>query len=126
MMSDMLANGVAWLHGVRAARFAMAALYIRDGRSVSVNVTAAQSDYEIADETGATVGAVASDFLVTADELVIDGDRIEPDVGDRILIVDGSAAGLYEVLNLGGAGCARRSDPFGTAWRVHARLIEPA
>ncbi len=87
--------------------------YRREGQPAkAVNATFGKTDFEIIDEAGLTVGSHVWDFLIRADEL-----GFEPESGDII-----AASGRkYEVMNLGGDGCWRFSDPFRQTYRIHTR-----
>ena len=126
LANNMMIRGAAWLEGQRRAHMGLAATYVRGDDEIDVTVTAATSGYEQASDAGAIVQAEAPDFLIGTSQLVIDGELITPQGGDRIRVAfsAGGPTREYEVLDLGGTGAARPSGPFGLAWRVHCKLID--
>ena len=122
-MADLLEQGVAWLDGMRAAHLSRQVTYERGGESVQIAATLGSTTYEVADESGATVEAKATDFIVSADALVLAGEQVTPQPGDRIRVPAGGKVLVFEVLDLAGAGHYRPADPFGKALRIHAKQV---
>jgi hypothetical protein len=90
-------------------------LYRRAGQAdADVRATFGKTDYEVADGYGATIQSHVIDFLILADEL-----GLEPEPGD-VIVADGRK---YEVMNLGGEGCWRWSDPYRQTYRIHTKDI---
>ena len=113
-MADMLQDGVTWLGTQRVAHMSSPVEYRRDVDSLTVNATFGKTDVEIADESGLTVQAQVWDFLIGADEL-----GPQPEAGD-VIAANGRK---YEVMNLGGEGCWRWSDPYRRTYRIHTKDI---
>ena len=115
-MADMLQDGLTWLGSQRVAHMSSEVEYRRDPDSLTVNATFGKTDVEIADDFGLTINSQVWDFLIAADEL-----GPQPEAGDVI------AAGgrKYEVMNLGGEGCWRWSDPYRRTYRIHTKDIGP-
>jgi hypothetical protein len=89
--------------------------YRRAGQAdANVQATFGRTDYEVADDYGATIKTHVIDFLILGDDL-----GIEPQAGDQI-VADGV---VYEVMALGGEGCWRWSDPYRTTMRIHTKEI---
>ncbi len=122
-MTDLLEQGVSWLDGMRAAHLARQVTYERGDDSVQVAATLGATTYEVADEAGAVIEAKATDFLVSAEALVLAGEQAKPEIGDRIRVPAGEKVLLFEVLDLGGVGHYRPADPFGKTLRIHARQV---
>ncbi|HQL75981.1 MAG TPA: hypothetical protein PLD58_22590 [Phycisphaerae bacterium] len=123
-MADLLEQAVSWLGRMRNAHLARAVTYQRGGQSVDLSATLGSTDYQVADESGLTVQAVATDFLIAADRLVLDGIRTLPRLGDRIRLADGERVKVYEVLDLAGGGHFRPSDPYGQTLRIHTKQVD--
>ena len=115
-MSDMLQNAVTWLGAQRLAHMSSQVEYRRDPDMLTVNATLGKTDVEIADESGLTIGSHVWDFLIAAEELGFD-----PEGGD-VIAANGRR---YEVMNLGGEGCWRWSDPYRQTYRIHTKDIGP-
>jgi len=123
-MADLLKIACDWLGGMRLKHASQLVTYSRGNSSVNVQATLGKTDYEVADESGLTVQAVATDFLIAADQLVLDGIRTLPRPGDRIRLADGEQVKVYEVLDLAGGGHYRPSDPYGVTLRIHTKLVD--
>ena len=123
-MANLLKIACDWLGGMRLKHASQSVTYSRGNSSVDVQATLGKTDYEVADESGLTVQAVATDFLVAADQLVLDGIRTLPRPGDRIRLADGEQVKVYEVLDLAGGGHYRPSDPYAVTLRIHTKQVD--
>ena len=123
-MADLLEQAVSWLDGVRQTHLSRTVTYQRGGDTVEIAATLGSTGYDVADEAGATVQAKATDFIVSADALVLGGLQVAPQVGDRIRLSAGAKLLVFEVLALGGAGHCRPCDPGGRMLRIHTKLID--
>ena len=122
-VTDLISKACAWINGMRKQSAAATAAYSRSAATAPIHATLGSTEHSMMDESGATVTAQSADFIVSADELVLDGVRILPRSGDRIRIVQNGQALVYEVAPLGGV-CFRPSGPCGLAYRIHAKLVE--
>ena len=113
-MPDLLRQGNQWLESMRETHCSSPVEYRRPPDAVTVNATYGKTDFEVADESGLTIGSHVWDFLILADAL-----GIEPEAGD-VIATDGRR---YEVMNLGGEGCWRWSDPYRQTYRIHTKDI---
>lgn len=113
-MPDLLQQGSEWLEAQRTAHCASPVEYRRPPETKTVQATYGRPDYELAEESGLTVGGHVWDFLILADELGFD-----PEAGD-VIAANGRQ---YEVMNLGGDGCWRWSDPYLQTYRIHTKDI---
>ena len=123
-MADLLGQAVDWLNGRRAAHLSRTVTYVRGAESVELSATLGSTVYEVTDEAGATIQAKATDFILSADELVLGGEPVEPQVGDRIHVAAGDKVLVFEVLELASAGHYRPSDPYGVTLRIHTKQVE--
>ena len=123
-MADLLGQAVDWLNGRRAAYMARTVLYGRGEESVELAATLGSTTFEVIDETGTSVEARATDFIIAADALVLAGQQVKPAPGDRIRLTSGAKVLVYEVMDLGGAGHWRPCDPAGRMLRIHAKQID--
>jgi len=114
---DLLRKGAKWLEQQRTAFCSSPVEYRRGVDVVVVKATKGKTDYEVADEYGATIGSHVVDFLIVADEL-----NLKPEPGD-VIVSDGRQ---YEVMNLGAEGCWRWSDPNLNTMRIHTKEVGPA
>ena len=123
-MTDLLQQACSWLDGMRQSHLSRTVTYQRGGDSVEIAATLGATTYEVADEAGATVQTKATDFIISAVALVLSGNVTKPRVGDRIRVDGGDKVLIFEVLDLGGAGHYRPSDPHGQTLRIHAKQID--
>ena len=101
-MVDLLRKGSEWLEQQRTAFCSSPVEYRRDVDAHVVQATKGKTDYELADDQGATIGSHVVDFLIMADEL-----DLKPEPGD-VIVSDGQQ---YEVMNLGGETQVSAVDP---------------
>ncbi|HID74472.1 MAG TPA: hypothetical protein EYP56_00570 [Planctomycetaceae bacterium] len=87
-----------------------------DAQKVNVNVELDRGD-------GVTIQAQRMDWIVAVEDLVFGGQKTEPAEGDRIEHWVGSTKYTYEVMPLGTESHYRPVGPYGTAWRIHTRLV---
>jgi len=113
-MTDRLRQGSDWLEQMRTQHCSSPVTYRRDELTVAVNATFGRTSYEIADESGLTIGAHVWDFLILADDL-----SLEPEPGD-VIAANGRK---YEAMNLGGERCWRWSDPYRGTYRIHTKDV---
>jgi len=123
-MADALEQGVSWLDGMRQTHLSRTVTYQRGVESVDVAATLGSTTYEVADEAGVIVQAKATDFIVSAEALVLGTAMTKPQIGDRIRVTSGTKVLVFEVLDLGGAGHYRPSDPHGRMLRIHAKQVD--
>ncbi len=125
-MVDLLRKGSEWLEQQRSAFCSSPVEYRRGVDTIVVQATKGKTDFEVSDEYGATIGSHVVDFLILAAELRIVSaafvGNIMPESGD-VIVSDGQR---YEVMNLGGEGCWRYSDPNLITMRIHTKEIGPA
>jgi len=121
---DLLEQGTAWLDGMRQTHLSRLVTYQRGVESADIAATLGSTTYEVADEAGVIVQAKATDFIVSAEALVLGGAATKPQVGDRIRVPSGTNVLVFEVLDLGGAGHYRPSDPHGRMLRIHAKQVD--
>ena len=123
-MTDLLQQGVDWLDQQREAHLSRPVTYQRGGESVEIAATLGVTSVEIADEAGATVQSPQTDFIISADALVLGGVVVTPLVGDRVSVLSGDKTLVYEVLSLPDGRHFRRCDGSGRMLRIHAKQVD--
>jgi hypothetical protein len=113
-LADLLRKGSQWLVNMMEAHCSSSVGYRRGKDTRTVNATYGKTDVELADESGLTINSHIWDFLIHADALGFD-----PEPGD-VIAANGRR---YEVMNLGGDGCWRWSDPYRDMYRIHTKDI---
>ena len=122
-MTDMLEQGAAWLDRMRVKHASRSVTYVRGAETVELSATLGQTTYEVADQFGTTVEAKATDFLISAAKIVLAGEMVLPEPGDQVRVTVGDEVHVFEVMDLGGAGHWRPSDPYGHTLRIHTKLV---
>ena len=118
-MVAMLKQGLAWLAKQRTDHMASVVLYQRIGQSpVTLQATFGRTEFDVTDNTGASIRAHVVDFLMLAEDL---GLLYPPQRGDIIINDDTQ----YEVLDLLGDGFWRWSDAYHNTLRIHTKDIGP-
>ena len=123
-MADLLEQGTTWLDGMRQTHLSRLVTYQRGVESVDIAATLGSTTYEIAAVAGVTVQAKATDFIVSAEALMLGAAITKPQIGDRIRVPSGVMVLVFEVLDLGGAGHYRPSDPHGRMLRIHTKQVD--
>ncbi|OQA32845.1 MAG: hypothetical protein BWY57_01651 [Betaproteobacteria bacterium ADurb.Bin341] len=119
-MGNLLQEALQFLDAKRRGHMAQEVAYKRGADSAVVLATFGKTAYQVEASEGITVGAEVVDFLISASDLVIQDQAIQPKYGDQIIV---SGQGIYEVLDLPGVGCWRYSDPYQTTYRIHTKKI---
>lgn len=120
---DMLKTGQRWLRDRQRQYVARTVTYRRGGLSVVLQATAGRTEFEQATDYGIAMQSESRDFIVNAADLVLNGARIEPEVGDRIEETIDAVTHVYEVMSLGGEQCFRSVDADYYALRIHTKRI---
>ena len=119
MARDLLNIGLSTLSSKLKTHASATVTYQRGEDSVQVSATRGRTAYTVHDESGVEVGSGVVDFLIAAEDLVIDDAVITPKIGDKIVASDAT----FTVLALPGDGCWRNSDPFGINLRIHTKEL---
>jgi len=122
---NMLSNGIVWLNRQRVKHLSQTVVYQRGGESVPLAATLGATTVDVTDDTGATVRSPQTDFIVSADALVLGGAVITPRIGDRVHVAaDTGKTLVYEVLSLSDGRHYRPCDPGGRMLRIHAKQVD--
>lgn len=101
-----------------------AIVYRRGADSLSLNAVRGRSEFEVVDPSGATFHVQTVDWIIRAEDLVIDGARVEPERGDTIEVEDEDGLRrTYSLCETGGMQ-SFAYDPLRTAVRVRTKLRE--
>lgn len=123
-MTDLLERGSAWLEDQRVKHTTRLVTYQRGAESVEVSASIGRTVFEQADEYGAVVRHEARDFLILAVDLVLGGQAVLPERGDRIRETQGSRIFVYEVMAPGKEPAWRYSDPYRKTLRIHTKQVD--
>jgi len=117
--TNILAWASSWLQGKRHDHAAQTIIYRRGAQQVSLRATIGQTEFMRNDEAGASIMAVSRDFLVRADDLMVDGAIGRPQAGDRILESAPAGQIIHEVAAPGDEPVWRWSDTWRLTLRIH-------
>jgi hypothetical protein len=123
-MADLLERASAWLDDQRTRHASRVVTNVRGSRTFDVSATIGRTTFEVDDGYGVLVQHESRDFLILAADLVLDGQAILPQRGDRIQEVQGSSTFVYEVTAPGNGPCWRYSDPYRKTLRIHSKQVE--
>ena len=123
-MKDLMAEGANMLDRMRKEHLARTVTYVRGEHEVELAATVGRTEFEVDDGTAVPLAVESRDYIVTAADLVLDGERSRPRRGDRVRDVVAGVLHVYEVMAPGGRDCYRLSGPDQSILRVHTRLID--
>jgi len=122
-MADLLGKGSAWLESMRHAHMARPVIYYRAGLSVELLATVGRSVFEVVAADGVVEQVERRDYLIRAEDLVLGGERTEPQPGDLIKEPVNGMHELYEVMGAGREKHFRKSDDKGLTLRIHTAHV---
>lgn len=122
----MLQTGLAWLESRRHACLTHTVTYTRGEHSAAVAATVGKSQFDLNDGAGATIRVEARDYLIRAQDLIVDGLPIIPEPGDTITENLAGVDVVYEVNDYGQIPCWNYSDPSRITMRIHTKETGPA
>jgi len=116
-MTNLLEQGATWLDRQRHNHLTWTVVYQRGELSVQVQATAAQTQCRIIDEYGQAVWVTQRDYLIRTEDLILDGNEVLPQRGDRIRDTQRNKVFVYEVMGPGGG------EPDWRYWDRHRRTL---
>ena len=122
-MSDLLADGAAWLEDQRHQHLTQTVTYERGADSVQVQASIGRTEFEQADEFGVIHRIEMRDFLVRTVDLVLNGQATLPQTGDRIRETAGAQTFVYEVMAPGNEPVFRYADAYRNTLRIHTKHV---
>ncbi len=122
-MADLLQDASAWLEQQRTRHAAHVVIYVRGSRSLEILATVGKTVFEAEDGYGVLIRHESRDFLILADNLILDGQMFVPQRGDQIQEIHGSTTFTYEVTAPGKEPAWRYSDPYRKTVRIHTQQI---
>ena len=123
-MGDMLKDASDWLEDKRKEHASSAVTYHRGTFQVAVQATIGRTVFEIDNGFGILEKTESRDYLILAEDLVLNTVRTLPQRGDRIREADGETVYVYEVLAPGKEPHYRFSDPYRKTLRIHTKQID--
>ena len=124
-MQDMLADGLAWLDGQLKANASQTVTSARGYSSVDLPATYGMKLLKLDDGFGGIrLEWTDMDFGISAADLVLDGEQVEPARGDLIYIQAPTGVEIFEVFPFGNEPPWRWSDPHRNRYRIHTKHID--
>jgi hypothetical protein len=121
---DLLQRASDWLERKRTQFAARMVRYERDDSQVDVLATIGKTVFETTGEYGVVERTESRDFLVLAADLILDGQVLLPERGDRLCETQGTTTFVYEVMAPGREPHWRYSDPYRTTLRIHTKQTD--
>lgn len=119
----LITEGAEFLAETQLAEEGLTIVYTRDEDSVQLVALAGRTPVEIATQQGFVERVMTGDWLVRAADLVLDGDAVEPQAGDRIELAAGGEK-IWEVrAPTPGAACWSSIGPQATILRIHTKQV---
>ena len=122
-MSDLLEQAATWLSQQRTAFASRAVDYCRAAGVVTLSASLGVTNSEFEEVSGVLEQFVSRDFIVQASALVLSGQAITPQRGDRIQFSQDGTARVFEVTAPTGMECWAYSGPYGKDIRIHTKEI---
>lgn len=118
-MADLLETASHWLEEKRTQHLTRTVTYQRGADTVDLPASMGRTTFEVDDGYGLLQKFESRDFLILANDLVLNGSHVLPQRGDRIV----ENGFTYEVLAPGKEPVFRYSDPYRKTFRIHTKQI---
>ncbi len=122
-MADLLETASNWLEAKRTQHLSRTVTYQRGVDTVDVLASIGRTTFELDDGYGVLQKFESRDFLILADDLVLNGSTVLPQRGDRIQETQAGTTYTYEVLAPGKEPVFRFSDAYRKTLRIHTKQI---
>lgn len=116
-MADLLERGVRWLQEQRTKHCTRDVTYVRGAASIVVKATVGRTQFETDDGHAVRVDFTERDFLIQTADLVLSGNAVTPQAGDRIRESQNGQVLVLEVIDW------RYSDPYRQTFRIETKHI---
>ena len=124
-MNDLLEQGATWLTTQQRTHAAKVVTYQRGQMTLSVAATLGQSEHGAEDLSGGQHLWISRDFLITVVDLVISGQQLTPQRGDRIIEDRNGRRYTHEVASdSGSSDCWKYADAYRTTYRIYTKTIK--
>ncbi len=124
-MVNLLKKTALWVAAQTKAHTAESVVYWRGAAFVTLSASVGQTEQDVQDTDGFTIANTSIDWLITAADLVLDGETVLPEIGDLIKHTYESKTFTYKVLTIdGGERHWRHTEQITkTMLRVHTKLV---
>lgn len=121
MARELMSWAAGWLSQVRESNLAVTVTYQRGGQETNLSATRGRSQFTLDGPDGATVAVESVDWIVSASDLALGGQAVEPRPGDTITDPSGVR---HSVLNMPGVNPWQWSDNGQTTYRIHSKRLD--
>jgi hypothetical protein len=122
-MVNLLQRASDWLEAMRTKHASHSVTYQRGDAVAVVSATIGKTVFTVDEGGDIATQFVSRDFLILTAELVLTGQAVLPQRGDRIQEMQGEQTFVYEVLAPGKEPCFRYSDPYRKTLRIHTKQV---
>ena len=122
--TNLLRTGAAFLADRLSRHAAERVHYLRSAAVTEMPAVLGGSDFDVDQGDGSMLRVHAHDFVIRADQLLLDGIPVEPEEGDRIIVGTLGAGEVYEVMGIPGEPAWRYTDEHRYAYRIHTKHVE--
>ena len=123
-MRNMLETSSNWLETMRDRHTTVEVAYGRDPDSVDLSATIGRTVFEIDNGRGVLEKIESRDFLVLRKELILGGNPVLPERGDKVRETKDGTVYVYEVMAPGKEPHYRYSDPYRKTLRIHTKQVD--
>lgn len=118
-MTNLMQDGATWLGERLQDSAGRAVTYTRGQQSVSITVTPSEHLYEVTDQDGFATEVLSYDWTITASDLVLNSETIQPAAGDKITL----GSDVFVVTTMGSQPCFERLDANAILYLVHSKRV---
>lgn len=122
-MSNLLERGAAWLAAKLKTSASRTVIYRRGDSYVEVQAVIGKTEFGEGETQDVVVTHRMRDYLVLTVDLVINGQAVLPEMGDRIEETASGKVHKHEVLASPSGEVFRYADPFRIQLRIHTKEI---
>lgn len=123
-MRNMLEKASNWLEDMRDRHATVEVEYVRDAEKVAVQATIGRTVFEVDNGRGVLEKIESRDFLILTGELILGGNPVLPERGDRVRETKDGTVHVYEVMAPGKEPHYRYSDPYRKTLRIHTKHVD--
>lgn len=123
-MSTFMQDGATWLAGQLQQAAGRSVVYRRGSLSVPLTAWSHGTEHEVKDQCGIEIDVAERVYNIVRDELVVQGQAIEPRPGDTIEETIAGRVERFEVMPLGDTPVSTWNDGDGTMIAVNTKRIK--
>lgn len=122
-MTNLLELASQWLSDQLDENASSEVFYRRGSLAVAVLAGKGRTTFDATDSSGMIINVESHDFIISAETIVLDSEKVFPQVGDRIIQTVAGEINSYEVQRFGTEQPFRFCDPYGHKLRIHTKFV---